>query len=60
MTVETAVEIMKEAYNVQVWNALRDHIKSKVTQIEWLKYYVPAIDASGLIVQVLGKDSINK
>ena len=48
---ETAVATLKTATTVQQWNELRDGVKHTLTQVELYK-----VDASGLIVQVLGQD----
>lgn len=52
-----AINALKQVKNVDQWNATRDAIKASVNdQVKWRKEYVPTIDASGLIVEVLGKD----
>ena len=48
---ETAVATLRTATTVEQWNGLRDGIKHTLTQTELYK-----VDASGLIVQVLGQD----
>lgn len=47
---------LSHAKTVKEWNRIRNRIKSQVTTEEWMKYFLPAIDASGLIVTILGKD----
>ncbi len=56
MTVTDAVQQLSVALDVPHWNEIRDDIRSQVTSREWFHDYVPAIDGSGLIVQVLGQD----
>ena len=56
MTLNKAIELLSQVGTVDEWNAVRDSIKAKVTDKDWVKNYVPAIDVSGLIVEVLGRD----
>ena len=52
-----AIKSLKEVKTVEQWNDIRDSVKASVNdQVKWRKEYVPTIDASGLIVEVLGKD----
>jgi hypothetical protein len=52
-----AIKSLREVKTVDQWNNTRDAIKASVNdQVKWRKEYVPTIDASGLIVEVLGKD----
>ena len=56
MTLNKAIELLSQVGTVEEWNAVRDSIKAKVTDKDWVKNYVPTIDVSGLIVEVLGRD----
>tara|TARA_R110000868_G_scaffold267155_1_gene526435 strand:- start:602 stop:784 length:183 start_codon:yes stop_codon:yes gene_type:complete len=56
MTIERAIEMLKQTKDVEQWNTTRDHIKTQLSTDEWFKGYQYIIDASGLIVQVLGPD----
>lgn len=56
MDLQIAIEKLKKAKNVQDWNRIRENIKTQVSSDKWMSEFVPAIDASGLIVQVLGQD----
>jgi hypothetical protein len=52
-----AIGILGQCKSVEEWNDKREAIKSAVLPGEWVRYFVPAIDASGLIVRVLGRDT---
>jgi hypothetical protein len=54
--VEDAINYMCEAKDVQDWNNRREHIKKYVDQKDVAEH----IDASGLIVKVLGVDDITQ
>lgn len=56
MSLEQAIEMLKQAKDVHHWNEIRDNIKFQMTNKEWFSKYFFAIDASGLIVEVLGRD----
>ena len=56
MELQIAIEKLKEAKNVQDWNRIRENIKTQVSSDKWMSEFVPAIDSSGLIVEVLGQD----
>jgi hypothetical protein len=56
MTHEQAVEIMRTSTTVEEWNSKRDEVRSKCSSEEWAKLSWK-LDAMGLIVEVLGKDS---
>ena len=56
MTPEKAISILSKVKSVEEWNQTRDYIKSQVYPQDWLKLYFPIIDASGLIVTILGQD----
>lgn len=56
MTLEKALELLQQAKDIHDWNNIRDGIKSQVTQDVWLKEYMPTIDGSGVVVQILGSD----
>jgi hypothetical protein len=60
MTLEQAVESLKQVKSVEEWNSKRDSIRSKVIREQgpnvWVTEYVPTIDGNGLIVEVLGPD----
>ena len=56
MNLERAIEILKQSKNVQDWNEKREFIKLQMDELTWLTHYMPTIDASGLIVEILGKD----
>lgn len=57
--IETAVEFMKTSESVPEWNHNRENVKKvfKGNQNDFLELWY-AIDAQGLIVEVLGKDAI--
>jgi len=52
ITKEQAIEALKEATNVKEWNEIRDKVFKQITQVEMAE-----IDGSGLIIEVLGKDT---
>jgi hypothetical protein len=54
--VEDAIDYMCEAKDVKDWNNRREHIKKHVDQRDIAEH----IDASGLIVTVLGVDDITQ
>jgi hypothetical protein len=58
MTPELAISILKQCTDVESWNVARETIKNQVKQEDWMANYLPAIDASGLIVEVLGPDQL--
>lgn len=65
-TVEEAVEYMKTSMDIVDWNLKRARVKRAVGNQEFLNNYIPSndsyvsrIDAQGLIVKVLGKDTSN-
>ena len=60
MTLDKAIGMLSQAANVDQWNETRESIKSLVTYQDWLKNYMPTIDASGLIVEVLGRDEFQR
>lgn len=55
MTKEQAIEIMKQSKTVAEWNENREEVRKQCTPQEWSKLYWE-IDATGLIVSVLGRD----
>lgn len=56
MTTDKAIAMLSQAADVKEWNEIRETIKTAVKQEDWLANYVPVIDASGIIVEVLGRD----
>lgn len=58
MNLGRAIEMLKQSKDVKQWNSIREHIKMQLSDDEWFKSYQYIIDASGLIVQVLGPDEI--
>lgn len=56
MTKESALQLMRTSKTVQEWNANRLTVQTKSTQAEWEGLH-RFIDAYGLIVEVLGRDS---
>lgn len=56
MKLNKAIELLSQVGTVEEWNEVRDSIKAKVTDRDWVQNYLPTIDASGLIVEVLGRD----
>lgn len=60
MTPLGATAMLYKVKDVEEWNQTRETIKGMVTQEDWFENYVPVIDASGLIVEVLGKDEIKR
>lgn len=56
MTLNKAIDLLSQVGTVEEWNEVRDSIKAKVTDKDWVRNYVPTIDGSGLIVEVLGRD----
>jgi hypothetical protein len=55
MTKEEAFQIMRTSKTIQEWNENREIVMNKCTNKEWNDIYWQ-IDASGLVVEVLGKD----
>lgn len=53
MTLQTAIGMLEKAKDVYEWNEIREQIKIEVGPEVWLDEYMPTIDGSGLIVQVL-------
>lgn len=53
MTLQTAIGMLEKAKDVYEWNEIREQIKMEVGPEVWLDEYMPTIDGSGLIVQVL-------
>lgn len=58
MTVERAISMLKEAKDVENWNNIREYIKTQLSTEEWFQRYQYLVDASGLIVKVLGPDVV--
>lgn len=56
MTIEKALNSLRQVKTVEEWNEARERIKTQIDPHTWVKHYVPLIDANGLIVEVLGKD----
>ena len=56
MTKESALQLMRTSKTVKEWNANRLTVQTKSTQEEWEGLH-RFIDAYGLIVEVLGRDS---
>lgn len=55
MTNEQAIALVKTATTVQDWNAKRRKVQNSVSYEQWKELH-STIDASGLIVKVLGAD----
>lgn len=60
MTLDKAIGMLSQAADVDQWNETRDKIKASVKQEDWFDNYMPTIDASGLIVEVLGRDEFQR
>ncbi len=56
MTLDKAIGMLSQAADVDQWNETRDKIKASVKTEDWFANYMPTIDVSGLIVEVLGRD----
>jgi len=63
MNLQTALDRLQQSNDIDHWNDIRDQIKAEVLrengvdgQRVWLKEYMPTIDGTGLVVQVLGPD----
>lgn len=58
MNKQDAIALMKTSLSVEDWNRNREDVKSMVDDKDHVEV-MAAIDASGLIVQTLGADTLN-
>jgi len=54
MNKDQAVALLSKVKTVEEWNQVREGIKDKCTQAQWMAL-IPTIDGSGLIVEILGR-----
>ena len=54
MNKDQAVALLSKVKTVEEWNQVRDGIRNKCTQDQWMAL-IPTVDCSGLIVEILGR-----
>ena len=58
MNKDQAVALLSKVKTVEEWNQVREGIKDKCTQAQWMAL-IPTIDGSGLIVEILGRGQLD-